>query len=189
MKYSTIFRRLFDAASVSYVQQDDGRAYRKEYNVLRDEAQNLYVYVTRTDTVVDCVMLLRGPEIAYTGKLFGGIVAAGIVYLPSNQRLQAYAGVPLGSIQEGTIRYSHEFLEGVPGASPKTIRPFSPGLPTDLCPGLRYLLLAELGDDEHKEWVAELARRPYSHNVSSSFYNSWPSDSHVWQQLLEIQMA
>jgi hypothetical protein len=185
MKYSTIFREIFDAAAANYSSEFEERLR----SLQEETAGRLHIMVSPGVKWVQVALLKDGRGTKFPNYLFGDIVAAGVVWIPSNQRLQVYASGQLGSLAQGTIRYSHEFLEGVPGASPKGIRPFSPGHPIDLWPGIRYLLLAELGGEEHQEQVEVLTREPYPPGVSSRLYDSWPSDDLVWRRLLELQTA
>lgn len=190
MKYSTIFREIFDAAYASKNGPD--KVPEAIHSIQEELGTKLYIHLAHRfpdDKDVQITLLKKDPcGTSEDHCCFEDIVAAGIVWTPSNQRLQAYAGGQLGSL--GTTQYSHEFLIGnSAGGSPETAPPFSLPRSIKICPGLQYLLLAELGGEQYQQKVAALAKEPYPPNVTSPLNRTWSSSNLIWQRLLEIQAA
>jgi hypothetical protein len=190
MRYSTIFRKIFDAA---YASKNGPDKVPEAIHSIREELDTrLYIHVEHRfpdDKDVQITLLKKDPCSTSEDRCcFEDIVAAGIVWTPSNQRLQAYVGGQLGSL--GTTQYSHEFLTGnsVDGSSERTL-PFLLPRSIKICAGLRYLLLAELGDIQYQRSMEKLAKRPYPSDRMSPLCDSWPSNNFLQCRLLEIQMA
>lgn len=186
MQYSTFFRKIFDSAHSAFKENRDiQEAVEIRVAELRSEKLEIFPspVIQRGSGTLLTVTLVRRP--GRGTRFLAHVVAAGALRIRSNHRIQAYRGSLLGNLDED--RFWYEFLEGMPGQSPKETPPFAIGDLSKTDQALRYLISrAVMGENS---FFSRMETERFPPFQKSALREPWPCDREVMEKVLQLESA